>query len=109
MARWSAVVTLVLAAVVPVGPVRAEGGRRSAAWEAYCTVCHGADGRAATDEGRKRKARNLADPAWQATVSDARLESSIRRGRDQMPAFGRKLGDEQIKALVAEIRTLSPR
>ena len=65
------------------------------------TVGHGQ-----TEEGLKKRARNLADAKWQETVSDGRLESSIKRGHDRMPAFGRKLNDEQVKALVAEIRSL---
>ncbi len=85
----------------------AEPAKRSAAWEANCTVCHGDDGRGQTEEGLKKRARNLADPKWQATVSDGRLTSSIQRGHDRMPAFGRKLSAEQVKALVEEIRALA--
>lgn len=88
-------------------PAVAEEPKRSALWEAYCTVCHGPDGKAQTEEGRKKKARNLSDARWQATVSDDRLISSIRRGREEMPAFGKKLNADQIKALVAEVRTLA--
>jgi cytochrome c oxidase cbb3-type subunit 3 len=84
-----------------------EPPKRSALWGAYCTACHGEDGRSQTEEGLKKRARNLADPRWQETVADSRLESSIRRGRDRMPAFGKKLSDEQTKALVAEIRSLA--
>ena len=84
--------------------VAEEPTKRSAAWDANCSVCHGDDGRSQTEEGRKKKARNLADPKWQASVSDGRLTSSIQRGHDKMPAFGRKLSEEQVKALVAEIR-----
>ena len=83
-----------------------EPAKRSALWEANCTVCHGEDGRSQTEEGQKKRARNLADAKWQESVSDGRLESSIKRGHDKMPAFGRKLSAEQIKALVAEIRSL---
>ena len=83
-----------------------EPPKRSAAWEANCSVCHGDDGRGQTEEGRKKRARDLADPKWQASVSDGRLTSSIQRGHDKMPAFGRKLSEEQVKALVAEIRAL---
>lgn len=83
-----------------------EPPKRSALWQANCSVCHGDDGRARTEEGRKKMARNLTDPKWQETVSDGRLTGSIKRGHDQMPAFGRKLSDEQVKALVAEIRSL---
>jgi mono/diheme cytochrome c family protein len=100
----SAAVALVL---LLAAPAVAEGPNASALWDAYCMVCHGDDGRADTEEGRKKKARNLTDARWQATVSDDRLVSSIRRGRDNMPTFGKKLNAEQIKALVAHVRTLA--
>ena len=83
-----------------------EPPKRSALWEANCSVCHGDDGRGQTEEGLKKRARNLADAKWQETVSNARLESSIKRGHDRMPAFGKKLNEEQVKALVGEIRAL---
>lgn len=81
--------------------------KRSAAWEASCAVCHGSDGRARTAEGAERRARDLTDARWQATVTDERLASSIRRGRGKMPSFGRKLTPEEVRALVAEVRRLA--
>lgn len=84
-----------------------EAPKRSALWESYCTVCHGDDGRSRTEEGQRKRARDLTDARWQATVSDDRLAGSIRRGRDKMPAFGRKLTEEQVKALLAEVRALA--
>ncbi len=84
-----------------------EPPKRSAVWESYCSVCHGSDGRGETEEGLKKRARNLTDAKWQATVSDGRLTSSIQRGHEKMPAFGKKLSEEQVRALVAEIRALA--
>ena len=98
--------SLALLSLLALPLAAAEPPKRSAAWEANCTVCHGDDGRSQTEEGLKKRARNLAEPKWQASVSDGRLESSIKRGPDRMPAFGRKLSGEQVKALVAEIRGL---
>ena len=109
MTRKLTVAVTVLGACCIAGALRGEETGRSATWESYCTACHGTDGKSNTEEGKKRNARNLADPRWLASVSDSRLAGSIRRGRDKMPAFGRKLSDEQIKALVAEIRALAPK
>ena len=97
---------LAAAALLALPLVAQEPPKRSAVWEANCSVCHGDDGRAQTEEGLKKRARNLSDPKWQESVSDGRLTSSIKRGHDKMPAFGRKLSDEQVKALLAEIRAL---
>jgi mono/diheme cytochrome c family protein len=106
--KWKKAAPWALAACLVAAPARGqEPPRRSAAWETYCTVCHGPDGRANTEEGKKKGARNLGDPRWQASVTDARLEGSIKRGRDKMPAFGKKLTEEQVRALVAEVRGLA--
>jgi mono/diheme cytochrome c family protein len=98
---------LLAAGLLAAGAASGQEPKRSAAWETYCTACHGPDGKAQTEEGKRKGARNLADPRWQATVSDMRLESSIARGRDKMPSFGKKLTEAQVKALVAEVRALS--
>ena len=81
-------------------------GSRSENWQTHCSVCHGDDGKGQTEEGRKKKARNLTNAAWQDTVDDARLVKSITKGHDEMPAFSKKLTEPEIKALAAEVRSL---
>jgi mono/diheme cytochrome c family protein len=39
-------------------------------------------------------------------VGDERIFNSIANGRERMPAFGKKLSDAQIEALVAYVRKL---
>ena len=72
-----------------------------------CARCHGADGRGETPMGKLFGATNLADAGWwkRERVSEKRLASSIRDGRKQMPAFGKKLSTEEIAALVALVKT----
>ncbi|HEV7902299.1 MAG TPA: cytochrome c [Pyrinomonadaceae bacterium] len=72
-----------------------------------CARCHGADGRGATPMGKLFAASNLADDAWwkRERISEKRLTASIRDGRKQMPAFGKKLSKEEIAALVALVKT----
>jgi mono/diheme cytochrome c family protein len=69
-----------------------------------CASCHGKDGRAKTIKGKLKHARNLADAEWQEKVSDERIFNSIMNGKEKMPAFGKKLSQEQIEALVAYVR-----
>lgn len=71
-----------------------------------CSTCHGKDGKAKTFKAKLNRARNLTDPKWQAEVSEERLFNSIHNGKGKMPAFGKKLTDAQINALVAFVRTL---
>ncbi len=83
-------------------PARAE---RSANYETYCTVCHGEDGKAQTEKGKEKHARNFTDRKWQDSVDDARLVKSVTKGHDKMPKFGDKLSPEEIKGLVKEVRS----
>lgn len=83
------------------------GGRDAAAiYAKSCATCHGKDGRAKTFKAKFNRARNLTDATWQADVSDERLYNSISNGRGKMPAFGKKLSEEEINDLVAYVRRL---
>jgi mono/diheme cytochrome c family protein len=71
-----------------------------------CASCHGKDGRAKTLKGKLKHARNLTDAQWQEKVSDERLFNSINNGKGKMPAYGKKLSEQEIQALVAYVRAL---
>ena len=92
--------------VVTARPIRAESAR-SENFQTHCAVCHGDDGRGQTEEGRKKKARDLTNAKWQDTIDDARIVRSITKGHDEMPAFGKKLTESEIKTLAAEVRSLA--
>jgi cytochrome c oxidase cbb3-type subunit 3 len=80
---------------------------RSETFQTYCVACHGDDGKANTEEGKKKGARDLTNKKWQASVADERLQKSITKGRDKMPKFATKLTEDEIKALVNEVRSLA--
>jgi mono/diheme cytochrome c family protein len=69
-----------------------------------CASCHGKDGRSKTIKGKLKHARNLTDAEWQERVSDERIFNSIMNGKEKMPAYGKKLSQEQIEALVTYVR-----
>jgi mono/diheme cytochrome c family protein len=50
--------------------------------------------------------RNLTDAKWQASVTDERLFNSINNGKGKMPAFGKKLSEAEVDALVSYVRNL---
>lgn len=72
----------------------------------YCATCHGRDGRAKTFKAKSNHARDLTDPKWQNDVGDERLFNSIMNGKRKMPAFGKKLSEQEINALVSYVRSL---
>jgi mono/diheme cytochrome c family protein len=90
----------------------AGAGRGERLYYAYCVECHGRDGR-----GSWRAALfllrpgDLADAQRMATHTDQYLVDIVKNGgaalgRPGMPAFGYHLSDDDIRALVAYVRTL---
>jgi mono/diheme cytochrome c family protein len=75
----------------------------------YCSSCHGKDGRAKTAKGKFNHARDLTDSKWQDDVSDERIFNSIMNGRKlrgNMPAFGKKINEQEAESLVTYVRGL---
>lgn len=90
-------------------PVRIANGATRSAAELYaknCASCHGRDGRAKTPKGKLKHARDLTDSDWQERVSDERLFNSIINGKGKMPAFGKKVSEQEIDSLVTYVRAL---
>ena len=77
-----------------------------ATWKQKCTVCHGMIGRGDGPQGAMLKVRNLADPAWQASVSDEQIANVIKNGKGAMPATN--IPDKTIKGLVRLVRLMNP-
>ena len=80
-------------------------------WDKHCSQCHGKSGTADTKMGKQLNARDLTDSKVQASFSDAKATASIKNGvtdggKTTMKAFAGTLSDDEIKALVAYVRTL---
>ena len=89
---------------VPVANMPAQSAAQL--YTKQCASCHGKDGRAKTLKGKIKHARNLTDPDWQDQVSDERIFNSINNGKGKMPAYGKKLSQEQIESLATYVRAL---
>ena len=75
-----------------------------------CQRCHGIDGRGQTDLGARLHVPDFTSEAWpEPGVTDSELSATIRAGKDEMPAFGKKLTRDEIKNLVSYIRSLKNR
>jgi mono/diheme cytochrome c family protein len=72
---------------------------------AQCAGCHGRDGRAQTEMGKKVKAADLTGEAVQH-LSDSQLSKAVKGGKGKMPPFEGKLADQEINAVIAYVRQL---
>lgn len=76
-----------------------------ATYKAKCAACHGPDGKGETSVGKANKVRDLGSADVQKQ-SDDEIAGMIGTGKGKMPAYGKSLKADQIKDLVAYIRTL---
>ena len=83
----------------------AEKPNGQALYARRCVMCHGRDGKGF----KAMKTQDFTDPKWQASLKDAQIADIIKNGKKEahMPAFGDKLNDAEIQAIVAHIRTLN--
>ena len=105
---------VICAAIVVVaasGNTENNSSARSAAqlFGKNCASCHGRDGQAKTLKAKFNHARDLTDPKWQEDVSDERIFNSIMNGRNvrgNMPAFSKKLSEQDAESLVTYVRAM---
>lgn len=95
---------LVASFCILAGSLRAQTGGE-ALFKGKCVACHGADGKGETAVGKANKMRDLGSADVQAQSDDA-ISGIIGTGKGKMPAYGKSLKPDQIKDLVAYIRTL---
>jgi len=95
-----AVLLMVLGLVLSTSALAAGPGADT--FKAKCAMCHGADGAGKAAIGTKDL--GSADVQKQ---TDAQLTDIITKGKPpKMPAYGGKLSEDEIKNLVAFIRSL---
>jgi mono/diheme cytochrome c family protein len=95
-------VVLAMFALVVSIAVPAFAADGAATFKAKCAMCHGADG---TKENPGMGVKSLAGADVQKQ-SDADLVGAVTKGKGKMPAYAGKLSDDEIKGVVAFVRTL---
>jgi len=95
----------VLAAIAFLSaPAKADTATGEATYKAKCAMCHGPDGKGETATGKAMKVKDFSSEEVQK-MSDADLSATISSGKGKMPAYGKSLKPEQVKDLVAYIRS----
>ena len=104
-------IVIITISLFAASAISARAADAKANWEANCAQCHGKSGNADTKMGKTLSAKDLTDAKVQGEFTDAKATQSIKEGvkengKTTMKAFGGKLTDDEIKALVAYVRTL---
>jgi cytochrome c6 len=84
-------------------PAHAQDG--ASLFKAKCAACHGADGKGEGSMGKALKVRDLTSDDVQ-NQTDAELTDITMNGKGKMPAYKGKLTDDQIKQVIAFVRSL---
>ena len=71
-----------------------------------CALCHNEDGKG-NAQMKMKDMPDFTNAAWQQKEKDEEFAKMIKEGKKPMPAFGDKLTDDQIKALVAYVRAFA--
>lgn len=102
--QWFLVIAaaLVLATGIIMADPAADG---AALFKAKCVMCHGADGSGDTTMGKKLAVRDLRSEDVQKQT-DEQLMDIVSKGKNKMPAYGEKVSADELKLLVAHLRTL---
>jgi len=80
-------------------------------FKAKCSSCHGADGKAQTDQGKKLGIRDMSTPAWQSAHPDAVLQDilgnnkPVKSNGQETPHFTTKLKPEELSGLIQVLRS----
>jgi mono/diheme cytochrome c family protein len=86
-------------------PAKADD-KSAALYKQKCATCHGPDGKGDTPAGKNMKARGFADPEV-AKLNDDELAGAIEKSKGKMPGYGKSMKPDEIKAMVAYVRSLA--
>ena len=105
MSKIICLAIVVAAAVLLCARSRADD-KSAATYKAKCATCHGADGKGDTPAGKSTKVRSFGD-AEVVKASDDDLAGIIEKGKAKMPGYGKSMKPDEIKDMVAYIRSLA--
>lgn len=81
-------------------------------WNKHCASCHAKDGSGNTKMGKKLNVKDYRDAKAQEGFTDDAAFKAVKEGtkdsagKETMKPFAEKLSDDEIKALIAHVRTL---
>jgi mono/diheme cytochrome c family protein len=105
-----AIVSLAISLLI-ASSISVRAADAAANWSQHCASCHGKDGSGNTTMGKKLSVKDYTTAKVQAEFTDAKAAQIIKDGvseggKTKMKAFKEKLSDDEVKALVAYVRSL---
>jgi len=106
-------ITSLIATILLGAAASAYAAEAPEAWTKNCAACHGKDGTGQTKAGKQLKVKDLTDAAYQKTFTDDQAFGEVKNGlkdkagKEQMKPFADKVSDDEIKAVIAYVRTLA--
>jgi cytochrome c553 len=102
--------TMFAATLLGIAVMSAQAADVKENWEKNCVKCHGADGKGQTKMGQKAGVKDYTDAKVQEEMKEDKAFKSVKEGqkdgdKEKMKPFADKLSDDEIKALVAHMRT----
>ncbi len=104
--------TLALLISAPAA-VAAEDAAAKRTWSGKCAVCHGQDGKAQTDRGKKMNIPDMSTKDWQKAHTDAQIAAAlkpgykVKAGGEEQDHVTSEMPQARIDGLVAIIRGLA--
>lgn len=84
----------------------AQAGDATEIWNTKCASCHAKDGSGSTVMGKKTGVKDYRDVKVQSELTDDKAVKIIKEGiPNKMKPFKDALTDDEVKALVAHIRS----
>src|SRR4030095_14477999 len=101
---------LIVIGLCVAGALSARAADVTENWTKHCASCHGKDGKGETKAGKKAEVKDFTDAKYQASFTDEKAVQQIKDGmkqdgKERMKPFKDKLNDDEVKALVAHIRS----
>lgn len=82
-------------------------------WKAKCASCHGEDGKANTEQGKKMLVGDMTTAAYWKDLTDDKVKEAVLNGlkrekngkKQEMDGYKAKLKPEEVTALIAHAKT----
>lgn len=73
-------------------------------YKEHCAKCHGKTGKADTFRGWITGSQDFTESDWDEKLTDEDVIKTIKEGPGRMPAFEKRLSQDEIQSLVQVIR-----